>query len=379
MLNKKYALITFLLALTLLCLAFITSTNGIAYAEEESTPIAHINELDLSKYISETLNDKSAGSIGEEKTAKEYLSPFMEACGLDKFSGENYWTQFTLGINSFSYNVVGIKKSATETNKTIVLGAHYDNNYSKTNAMGALNNATGVVCLMGIMKALKDKTFDYNIIYCFYGASNNSYSGSENFYGSLDAKIKKNLLLAINFDSIGCGEYTYFYAGDSANSFTKVFNLSNYNIDSTPRYSKTDYVLSNKRMAYHSAGLNSDNVTYFRNGVRNINFFSGNLNGMVAGFKESSSHENIADTKRDNLDTFISYYPNYNKQLNNVASSVVCALTSENFIAELEASNTQVDFSFLNKKVIIFFSGIIGRLLLCGIKNKTNKKIKKDK
>lgn len=355
-------------------LPIIFNQSNIVLADTINTSTQYVSELELSKYVSETLNDKSACSIGEERTAKEYLAPFMDNYGLDKLYGENYWIQFTLGINTFSYNVAGVKKSATPTDKTIIIGAHYDNAFNTTGAMGVLNNATGVVCLMSIIKALNDKTFDFNIIYCFYGASNNNYSGSENLYASLDTKTKKNLLLAINFDSIGCGENTYYYAGDSANSFTEVFNLESNNIISMPKYSKTNFIKSNKHMAYYNAGLNSDNVTYFQNDVRNINFFSGNLNGMVAGFKESNEHENISNTKKDSLDVFISYYPKYNTHLNNVVSCVINAITNENFISALEKSNKEVDFSFLNKKVIIFFSGIIGVFLLCGIKIKNDKK-----
>lgn len=387
--KKKIVLITTLLLCLILCCVIclllpINSTNINADGEAIQSKQDIIGSQDLGKYLSNSsisTQDKSATSVGEEQTAKEYLSPFMAENNLEKFNGENnYWVQFMLGINTYSHNVVGIKKGVPETDKTIILGAHYDNNYKRTNAMGALDNATGVVCLMGIIKALKNVTLNYNIIFCFYGASDNgAYSGSENLYANLDNKTKNNLLLAINFDSIGCGEYTYYYAGDSANSFATIFEPSKHNIQAMPRYSKTNYILSNKHMAYYNAGLNSDNVTYFKNGVRNINFFSGNLNGLVAGFKESSEHDNIAGTKLDNLDTFMAFYPNYNEHLNNVATSVVNALTGSRFLDAIENSNAEIDFSFLNKKVIIFFTGIIGIFLLCGIKEEKTKNKKDEK
>ena len=351
--------------------AFCLPINNIVRADTIVEKQDIVPTLALNQYLSDTPIDKTSTSAGEEKTAKEYLSTFMQTMGLEKYNNaENYWHQFTFGINKTSYNVIGVKKSAEQTNNTIVLGAHFDNTNKQTSSTGALDNGTGVVLLMSIIKTIISVEYDYNLIFCFFGASQSGYAGSESFYASLNNETKKNLLLYINFDKIGGGEYTYYYAGENSNTYTSLFNLSQNQISAMPSYSKINYVFNNKRMAYSHAGLQSDNVTFYKNGINCINFFSGNLNGLNSGYKESANHQNIGNTKNDTIDILQKYYPNYTKHLNNVALSVVQALNNTNLTQNLQQDKSSINFNFLNKKLIIFFVGIIGVLLLGGIRIK---------
>ena len=375
---KKSALVSIISVICFLLITFIiygTFSNFYVYADSMSESNDIIVKPDaLSIYLSKTDIDKSAGSNGESRTSV-YLSDYMKSFDLS-FYGEmnSYIDKFRLGIDKESQNVIGVKKASIETNDCIIIGAHYDNSYFlngyQTYSIGALDNATGVVCLMSLIKQFNETNLPFNIIYVFYGAEEIGLSGSETFINSFTIESKKDILLAINLDNIGCGEYTYYYAGDSANSFTKIFNFDRYNISSMPYYSKLNILSSFEGSAYTHIGLQSDNTAFIREGIKTISFFSGNLNSINAGYKESEKYENISHTKDDNLSTLLHYYPNYNDKLNNVANLIFYTVTKDNFQNTMLNSYKEMDFSFLNNKLIIFGMGIFGILILCGYKGK---------
>ena len=279
--------------LVIMALLILTVSPISVYADKvqiQSNQIVNNDAINI--YLSKTDIDKTAGSKGELKTAT-YLSEFLESQNCEYFNGsESYLQEFNIGYAQTSNNVIGVKKSKIDTKNSIVIASHYDNTYEKNKSIGALESATGVVLLMGLIQTLKNYEFDFNIIYCFFGASNLDLQGSKAFINSLDRESKHNLLLNINLDSIGCGEHTYYYAGDSANSFVKAFDFNAFSINQIPTYSKTKFILTSQNLAYSNAGLSGDNIPFLNEKIKSISFFSGNLDGLNAGFKESGNNAN---------------------------------------------------------------------------------------
>lgn len=348
----------------------VTSQN-LSASINNQTKLVDDNKFHL--FFSSTPIDRTAGSQGEYKTAL-YIEKLMQDCSLSYFIQETYEQEFNIGGGKKSRNIIGVHKSSTENAPTIVLGAHYDNNYTKHASLGALDNASGVVVNLALMQTLCTQNFNFNIIFAFFGAGNLNNAGSKHFINSLSMENKNNLLLYINFDSIGFGEYTYYYAGDSANSFTSVFSFSKYNISKMPTNAKISTVLSQNAQAYTHQGLISDNVSFIQEGIKSLTFFSGNLNGVNAGYKESAVNQNIINTKNDTPSTVLEYYPNFISRLNDVAEAVQMALINANFISSVQDSYKQIDLTFLNNKLLIFALGIFSVLLLCGIKVNDDKK-----
>lgn len=371
---KKLCFLMFFIILLLIPINFLTVKSNIVFADGLNENIVSNN--DLITYLSSSgSTGKSAGTTEELNTAK-FLKTKLDDAGLSPYDTKNeeFLQQFSIGIGNVSYNVIGVQKSKKDTQKTIAIGAHYDNTYSTTGSAGVFNNATGVVTLLALVKKLSTMDFDFNIHYCFFGASDANQAGSSAYLNSIENK--SNLLLYINLDSIGGGDYTYYYAGDCANSFTEAFNLQQNNINALPIYKKCDYILS--KQSYTHKGLQSDNITFLKKDINSITFFGGNYTSLSSGFKESDTYPNISNTKKDNYLSFAEYYPNYVDKLNNVANSIYTALTNDELIGMLEKSNNEIHLTIFTNKGIILAIGILGILLLCGIRNKEKKEIIKN-
>ena len=173
-----------------------------------------ITRSNFDEFLSRCGKNRTAFTSGEEKTSK-YLAEEMMEAGLEFYFGDSYIDKFRHG-QDFSQNVVGLKKSKTG-DKYVVLGAHYDNAYNLYNdselngSNGVYDNASGVICLLSIMKQLQYVEMPFHIIYVFYGAEEYGMLGSKYFISHFSEIDKKQLLFAFNFDSIGVGEYNYFY------------------------------------------------------------------------------------------------------------------------------------------------------------------------
>lgn len=368
---------TILIALT----SFSLFTNFLPkkiFADSLSESSPFITHEQLEMYISSTDIDKSAGSLGEKKTS-EYIESKMQECNLSYFANsDKYIHTFDINPSRLSQNVIGVKKSVVPNAKDIIIGAHYDNTHSSTNAsLGALSNGTGVVCLLSLMQNLKLCDLNFNVIYIFYGAGKLGHKGANAFVNSLSLTQKQNILLSINLDSIGCGENTYFYASHNAQKISEIFKFKSYEIQSLPIYRKYDLINNKYNFAFSNAGSRSDNAVYIKNDIKSLNFFSGNANGINAGFKESHNYENIADTPNDNPTTLLEYYPKYFEKIDNVCKSIFYTLTNGHTLDNLQSLPSDQTLDFLNNKIIIFAIVILGVLLLCGIKFE-NKKTKKE-
>lgn len=323
-----------------------------------------VDKEDLTLLISRIGINRTAFSRGE-KDASSYLASLMTNLNLSFYKDQStFIKEFSLNKNK-SQNVIGVKKSNIESNKYVILGAHYDNAYSingeQTNSNGVFDNASGLLCLITIMNELNAIDLPYNIIYIFYGAEEVGLYGSKNFVSSLSSIEKKNILFALNFDSIGIGEETYFYSGDSNNAYKKIF-ANTFNIKEIPTNKRLNLLTNFEGFAYTHIGLMSDNATYLKHGIKCTTFFSGNLSHSGSGYIESVSHENLTHTKNDNIEYILSTYPNFLNNINNVANLSINVLQTENLESTIKSCNSGLDLFFLNNKVVmgaIFLAGII--------------------
>ena len=301
----------------------------------------------------------------------------MEGLNLVHYKEQtSFVKEFSVNKNK-SQNIIGVKKAFNESNKYIILGAHYDNAYSingnQTNSNGVFDNASGLLCLITIMNALNNINLPYNLIYIFYGAEEVGLCGSKNFVSSLSAIEKKNILFALNFDSIGIGEETYFYSGDSNNAYKKIF-ANTLGIKEMPTIKRLSLLTNFQSFAYTHIGLMSDNATYLKNGIKCTTFFGGNLTHSGSGYIESAHNANIAHTQNDNIDYILSVYPNFLSNITNVANLTINVLQTENLEETIKNNNSSLDLFFLNNKAVIGAIFLAGIIILTAIKprNRTN-------
>lgn len=342
----------------------INDTTNTLLSQNLADGTKFVDKEDLTLLISRIGINRTAFSRCE-KDASNYLASLMINLNLSFYKDQtSFIKEFSVNKNK-SQNVIGVKKSSSESNRYVILGAHYDNAYSingeQTNSNGVFDNASGLLCLISIMNELNAVDLPYNIIYIFYGAEEVGLCGSKNFVSSLSSIEKKNILFALNFDSIGIGEETYFYSGDSNNAYKKIFS-NNFNIKEMPTNKRLNLLTNFEGFAYTHIGLMSDNATYLKHGIKCTTFFSGNLSHSGSGYIESVRHENLTHTKNDNIEYILSTYPNFLNNINNVANLSINVLQTESLESTIKSCNNSLDLFFLNNKVVmgaIFLAGII--------------------
>lgn len=115
---------------------------------------------------------------------------------------ENYFKLNPYNSNALGYaqNLIAEKKDDKETNRTLILSAHYDTN---KNSIGAVDNASGVAVLLEIAKQLKNINTPFNIKYIFFSAEELSCYGSRYYVSKLTNEEKMNIIGCINIDMVG--------------------------------------------------------------------------------------------------------------------------------------------------------------------------------
>ncbi len=102
-------------------------------------------------------------------------------------------------VDKKGINVIGDLNTSSE--KTIILGAHYD---TWDIGPGAFDNGTGVVTVLGLIESLveiKDhKDFPYNIRAIFFSAEEIDLLGSQSYVTEFLNKETNNISLMMNFD-----------------------------------------------------------------------------------------------------------------------------------------------------------------------------------
>lgn len=271
-------------------------TNGISpvYALQSSTDnitqnlqTIYLNELD-------SVKNRSAGSVGEKNMA-DNLVDYCTNSGFEHFGNLTSFTQeFEIGNGKTSQNVIAKKNDGAE--KYVILGAHYDAVYVENNSYGYNDNLSGVLAVMETARIL-DVSTEYSLVVAFWGAEEVGCLGSEYFVANLPAEIKNNILLYVNFDTVGAGDYRYYYTNDFQTNYSKVVDQTFANAG-IKKYSNQLYSPhTTNDINYSSLGLQSDNASFLKAGINSLSYFAGNLettNGF--GYFETAGHPRIMHT-----------------------------------------------------------------------------------
>ena len=126
--------------------------------------------------------------------------------------------------NGFSQNIIGEVRG--NSNKTIVIGAHYD---TVIDSAGALDNGSGVAVLLEILRIISvmagENGFQKNLLFVFFGSEELGLQGSKYYVKHLQNTEQKNIKLMINLDEIGAGRMKGYTFNTSATLKNTINNL----------------------------------------------------------------------------------------------------------------------------------------------------------
>lgn len=261
-----------------------------------------------------------------------------------------------------SQNIILKKNASQSTDKTVIIGAHYDNLANtvvedlllKAGGEGAYDNGTGVSAMLTLAKYFYNKSMPFNIVFVAFGAEQANWLGSITYVQNMSAIQKKNTLLMVNLDMIGGGDYLYVYCDEvktvHQDFITKTAKDNGLNINTPPKDKKT-FSIPTKKTSYSHQGLFRDNVAFWEEDINIASLFSLNWHttkkeGIMV---ESGSHRGIVNTKNDNLEKLLELYGEGVEEKMDTAVAVVAkTLEREDFSAAMEQSREKAaDYSIL--------------------------------
>ena len=179
-----------------------------AYADNEDYGVKAYQYV---RYMNDNLPKRiNNNEITTDKTRLQETRQWIvgEMAGFG-YGNPEYWYGENLGNE---YASVTFHK-AGKSDKTLVIGAHYD----CVDTHGAEDNATGVGLLLELADRFKDTETNLSIDFCFWdGEEFLGMAGSFRYLELLDQNDPvrySNIFCYINLDSIGAGDNMYAYGG----------------------------------------------------------------------------------------------------------------------------------------------------------------------
>ena len=192
--------------LMLLAYEMPSAAKGYKPGDIEAASALETIKSDLSFLSDDLCMGRESGTDGAE-TARRYIVNRFRNTGLSPFDWQ--FTQSFREDGKTFRNVVGVVRSTTETNKTIVICAHYDHLgvIKGTIYNGADDNASGVAALLYIADAFMRRKaagaeIGCNIVFVALDGKEKNMCGSRYFVENSGIRAT-DIICAINIDIIG--------------------------------------------------------------------------------------------------------------------------------------------------------------------------------
>lgn len=381
---KKLAfLLCLLFSFIVTPLAFSGGSFAVAQAEtsQEETQIQAILE-DFIEYDSLAVKNRSGrypGSDAEKNSAlyiHEYLSQLSTFKAVENVTTKDGLQSFEFDSNidnlrHISQNVIFIKNAETETDKKVIIAAHYDSAYLGEFPDGqpsydAINDNAGAVALLLNLASQLDKiTLPFNVEIVFFGASTNNYAGSKFYSRVMDQKTAENTLLMINLDRVALGNYTYMYVNEYKSSQQNYFNrvLEGLNIKQLDSLKVMNMnVTSPNGLNYTHIGLESDHAIFMTRNINVLFFFGGYYEDfLTTEMREYEGQKQITYSAADNYENLLNTHADFISNLARVQNATLTILSSQNFVVEMEKDNgSQAWYKhWTNDKLAVFITAVL--------------------
>ncbi|NQY30173.1 MAG: M28 family peptidase [Flavobacteriaceae bacterium] len=185
-----------------------TISSSVRISFDSITQIESLKILSSDSYLG-----RETGTKGAE-LSRNYIADKFTALKLDKLGG-SYFQSFPYnGSNDhgdvkegLAYNVIGLIRGREQSNKFIVVGAHYDHlgTSGKKVYNGADDNASGTAALFSIATYFKENPPKHSIIIAAWDGEEIGLLGSQ-YYVNHPIILQKDILCNINMDMIGRSE-----------------------------------------------------------------------------------------------------------------------------------------------------------------------------
>lgn len=278
-----------------------------------------------------------------------------------------------------SQNVIFKRESLIETNRKVILGAHYDSTFVFNNEIeefeyksensivteGVNDNGASVATLLALAKSLDKEPLDYgfDIEIVFFGASSNNYAGASYYSRGQSEKDARDTLLMVNLDRIAFGDYNYAYMNEfKSNQEKYIFDIIS-GFKKLKQENTIDFSTDGPNgLNYTHVGLESDNMCFVDRNINTINFFSGYYEELMTyGLSEYKGKESVTFTENDTYIYADTQSKNYLSNLSNVYKAVNSIIMSENFVPVMEKNNglkEKYDF-WSNEKLAVFITAVV--------------------
>jgi hypothetical protein len=114
--------------------------------------------------------------------------------------------------DAYSYNVIGRYRGNPDTDKHIVVCAHYD---TQIDSPGAYDNASGTAGMFGILEHLQDRALSVNVTFIGIAGEEVGMFGSHYYVNDLvERGILSDVRYCVCLDQISGGEYFWLWCTD---------------------------------------------------------------------------------------------------------------------------------------------------------------------
>lgn len=216
--------------ITLLCiLLFVSSLSACGNTtpaeritvsgKENVLPLENNFALEASEYL-ETITSNFPGGAPKNKL-REWIVNELKNVG---YSNDQIELQGFRKYVVFSGKNIVLTVPGKNTDKQIIVGAHYDGS-------GAGDNASGVALVLAQAVGLADKQLPYTVKYIFFDLEEKGLLGSEYYVNKMSDEEKASTLFMVNIDCVAFGDYAFIYGGNNSEfDFEKIINTQAYEL-----------------------------------------------------------------------------------------------------------------------------------------------------
>ena len=204
------------------------AATGCSADTEEDTPIpADFGQYgaDIARELCGQFPYRKAYSA-QEKGAGDFIKDAFSALGYSveeqvftAASGLGYSTNYIVRISGEGFMIPNEQGILTPSNKTVIVGAHYDTVYGQEDAQtvpdfdGIQDNACGIGALLTLAQQIAEAKPAYDVILVAFGAGNDQFSGARAFLGAMSQEEIEACDAMYCIESIFAGDKLYASSG----------------------------------------------------------------------------------------------------------------------------------------------------------------------
>ena len=163
-----------------------------------------------------------------------------------------------------SQNIIAIAPSATSTDRTVVIGGHYDTVISTE---GASDNASGVAAILAMAEQIRGHSYSFDVRIILFGAEEDGLHGSIHYVDTLTSDEISNIVAMLNFDAFGIGTSLMYMSENHLTLEARKFAIERYGMEMS-RFNEDPW------SAYGGAG---DHAPFRRAGIPTMSLISDDI------------------------------------------------------------------------------------------------------